>query len=344
MRLVFIAALAATLVLPLEAFAAKPRPLFESDATLNLTLSGPIRDLSRKTGAAPVAGVLKVEGPAPETLAVTLTTRGMTRRMPQICAFPPLRVIFAAKPPETSLFRGQKSLKLVTHCQSPDRYEQGLLLEYDAYRLYRALTPESFGARLAKVNYTDTDGSSITSHMAFFLEDINDVAKRNGQKRLRGFHTISQTQLDPGAAARFAVFEYMISNLDWAMTAGQPGQDCCHNSRLLGAPGVTTGLVGIPYDFDYSGLVDASYAVPPDGIHVSSVRVRRYRGFCEHNTQAQAEMADVLARRASLVAIIDQTPGLNDYYRQKADRYLGEFFDEIASPQAVAAMLGSCLK
>jgi hypothetical protein len=128
------------------------------------------------------------------------------------------------------------------------------------------------------------------------------------------------------------------------MTVGQPGQDCCHNSRLLGAPGATTGLVGIPYDFDYSGLVDASYAVPPDSIHVSSVRVRRYRGFCEHNTQAQTEMANVLARRASLVAIIDQTPGLNDYYRQKADRYLGEFFDEIASPQAVAAMLGSCLK
>ena len=110
------------------------------------------------------------------------------------------------------------------------------------------------------------------------------------RERFRGANHISASQLDPDAAARFAVFEYMISNLDWAMTAGQPGQDCCHNSRLAGRPGTATGLVGVPYDFDYSGLVDAPYAVPPDGIHVSNVRVRRYRGFCAHNEQAQAVM------------------------------------------------------
>jgi len=74
------------------------------------------------------------------------------------------------------------------------------------------------------------------------------VVKRNEQERLRGVKRISASQLDAAAAARYAVFEYMISNLDWAMTAGPAGADCCHNARLMGAKGVTgasTGLIPV---------------------------------------------------------------------------------------------------
>ena len=51
----------------------------------------------------------------------------------------------------------------MTHCQSGDRYQQDLLLEYASYRLYRALTPESFNVRLANVNYTDESGRPIAT-------------------------------------------------------------------------------------------------------------------------------------------------------------------------------------
>ena len=46
----------------------------------------------------------------------------------------------------------------------------------------------------------------------------------------------------------------------------------------------------MPYDFDYSGLVDAPYAVPPDSIHLANVRVRRYRGFCLHNDRPRPSL------------------------------------------------------
>jgi hypothetical protein len=152
------------------------------------------------------------------------------------------------------------------------------------------------------------------------------------------------SQLDPAAAARFALYEYMISNLDWAMTAAAAGEDCCHNSRLVGMKGTTAPLIPLPYDFDYSGLVNAPYAQPPDGIQVANVRVRRYRGFCQHNEQAQAAAADLVTRRASLLAILDQTPQLDDRSRQTADTYIGGFFDQIASPQQFADILKTCLK
>jgi hypothetical protein len=219
-----------------------------------------------------------------------------------------------------------------------------MLLEYAAYRLYNALTPESFNVRLAKVDYAGEDGHPITSRYGFFIEDVDRLARRNGHERLRGANRISSSQLDPEAAARFAVFQYMISNLDWAMTASPAGMDCCHNSRLVGAKGVTTGLITVPYDFDYSGMVDAPYALPPDAIHVANVRVRLYRGFCAHNEQAQAVAASLLARRASLLSIVDQTPDLNSASRERVDSYLGEFFDKIGSPAKVDEMLETCLR
>jgi hypothetical protein len=220
-----------------------------------------------------------------------------------------------------------------------------VFLEYAAYRLYQALTPESFNARLAKIDYTSQNGHPIITRYGFFLEDIDDVAQRNGQVRLRGTNHIASSQIDPESGARFALFQYMISNLDWAMTASPAGEEnCCHNSRLIGAKGATTGLINVPYDFDSSGLVDAPYAVPPAFIKVSDVRVRRYRGFCAHNEQAQAVAAGLAPRRASLLAILDQTPQLGEGYRKRADAYLGNFFDEIASPAKVTVMLKTCLR
>jgi hypothetical protein len=321
-----------------------PKPLFAGDDVLSLTLSGPLDTMSRDVAAKPVPGLLKVGGAAPETLPVTLSVRGITRRRKEICSFPPLRVEFAEKPGPASIFKGQKRLKLVTHCQRAERYQQYVLLEYTAYRLYRALTPESFNVRLAKIDYVGEDGRALTTRLGFFVEDVDDVAKRNGQERLRGVKQISSSQLDPAAAARYAVFEYMISNLDWAMTAGPVGEDCCHNARLAGMKGATTGLIPLPYDFDYSGLVNAPYAVPPDSIRVANVRVRRYRGFCQHNDQAQAFAADLLTRRASLFAILNQTPQIEDRTRQTAVSYLGDFFDEIGSPPKMADLMKTCLR
>ena len=323
-----------------------PKPLFASDDVLSLTLTGPLDTISRNIAAKPVSAVLKVDGAAPETLPVNLSVRGITRRREDICSFPPLRVEFTQKPGPSSIFKGQKRLKLVTHCQRMADYQQYLLLEYTAYRLYRALTPESFNVRLAKIDYARTDGHALTTRLGFFIEDVNDVAKRNGQERLRGVRRISASQLDAAAAARFAVFEYMISNLDWAMTAGPAGEDCCHNSRLMGpegATGASTGLIPVPYDFDETGLVNVPYAAPPDGIHVANVKVRRYRGFCAHNEEAKAFLTQISTRHDSLMAILDETPELTDRTRRNAANYLGDFFEEAGSSSKVADLMKVCL-
>lgn len=341
------ALVAAALVLGGGAAGAKdPTPLFASDDVLRLTISG---ELSALAQAAPSAnrvvdGTLTVAGTSPETLAVKLSPRGITRRQKDVCQFPPLRVEFPVKPPAGSLFKGQKRLKLVTHCRSSPAFQQYVLLEHAAYRMYNVLTPLSFRSRLATLDYLDANGRPTVTRLGFFIEDADDVAERNGLLELDFKERLRVSQLSARDAARFALFEYMIGNLDWAMTAGPAGTDCCHNSRLVGAKAATTGIVPVPYDFDFAGIVDAPYATSPATIPLPNVRVRRYRGYCRHNAEVQAAAADMLAKRGELVAVLQTVPQLDDKNRRKAAAYLEGFFAQIADPQTVQAkLLANCL-
>ena len=147
------------------------------------------------------------------------------------------------------------------------------------------------------------------------------------------------------AAARAALFEYMIGNLDWSMRAGPQGDTCCHNFRLMaGSATASSGLVPVPYDFDYSGLVNAPYSTPPEGIPVSSVRERRYRGHCIHNAQAMQVAAELRAKRTELMAVLGSIPQLDSGRRQSTTAYLEGFFRNIATEDDVAKrLLKTCI-
>jgi len=322
-----------------------PKPLFAGSETIHLTLKAPFPALQRNRLAADdkVAGSLTVQGVAAETLPVMLSVRGITRRRRDVCTFPPIRVEFPDKPPPASLFKGQKRLKLVTHCQDRENFQQHILLEYAAYRMFNLLTPASFRVRLASIDYVDPNGRPVISRLGYFIEDIDDVARRNGLARYKTQARVPPADLDPQAAARFVVFQDMIGNLDWAMTAGPADTDCCHNSRLLSAKGATSGFITVPYDFDFSGLVDAPYATPPEAFKLANVRVRKYRGYCRHNAEAQAFAAELAARRTAILGVLDETPQLDERARRKAAEYLGGFFDQIAAPQGVTTMLQGCI-
>jgi hypothetical protein len=122
----------------------------------------------------------------------------------------------------------------------------------------------------------------------------------------------------------------MISNYDWSMRAGPKGEPCCHNSRLLsGAPG--TQVVPVPYDFDWSGLVDAPYAGPPEGIPIESVRQRNYRGYCAHINQARAFAAQLSPRRAEFLSVFATVPGLDARNLRSAVAYTNDFFNDLDS-------------
>jgi hypothetical protein len=320
-----------------------PTPLFASDAPIRLTIQGPInliaRDAEDSTTARPATLTLVTP---PETHAIRLSARGITRRRKDTCTFPPLRVDLAQPAAATSLFAGQRRLKLVTHCRSQDSFQQHLLLEYATYRIFNLLSPASFRVRLATVDYAEPSGKVSTSRWGFFIEDLDDAARRNGTTQARVGDRILTTQLDPRQAARVPLFQYMIGNLDWSMRAGPQGEGCCHNGRLI--VGKASTYIPLPYDFDYSGLVGAPYAVPPEGFRIRNVRTRVYQGYCRFNGETLAAAAEFRGHRPAIEALFTQIPGMTERTRSKALAYLAEFFAQIATDEMVKSkILKDCL-
>lgn len=236
-----------------------------------------------------------------------------------------------------SLFKGQRRLKLVTHCRPQEGFQQYLLLEYATYRIFNLLSPTSYRVRLATVDYVEPNGKPSTSRWGFFIEDLDDAVRRNGLAEARVGDRILASQLEHRQAARVALFEYMIGNLDWSMRAGPQGEGCCHNARLASGPG--GALVPFPYDFDYSGLVGAPYAVPPEGFGITSVKSRVYQGYCAHNADAVAVAAEFRARRPAIEAMFSQIPGMAEKTRSKALEYLSGFYDQIATDELLRAKI-----
>ena len=325
--------------------AAAQTPLFSDASELNVTIEAPFTTLLRtaRRSTDPHAGVLVLNAQgAPQRYTLLVSARGMSRRIGGLCAFPPLLIDFENNELRDTLFRGQNKLKLTTHCRPSASYEQLYVAEYLAYRLYNEITPLSFRARPLRVTYHDTEGRrEDESHFGFFIEDEDDLARRSSREELEvETRTITVSQLDGAAAARTALFEFMIGNLDWDMLQSAPGRDCCHNIRLLAASETArSAIVPAPYDFDHSGFVNAPYALPPEGLDVRNVRQRLYRGYCAHNDQLPAAIALFQSRRDAINAVIAGETQLPAARRQTARSYIDGFFDIINDPQAVQRQL-----
>ncbi len=310
-------------------------PLFSDTSEIQILIEGPIGELVRtaRRGTDPFPARLSLLGGAePRRFEIALSARGISRRTGGICNFPPIRLDFNDAVRGTPM-QGQNRLKLVTRCRA--NLQHLTVLEYTAYRLYNEITPLGFRVRPAQVTYRDNAGRRREeTQFNFLVEDVDDVARRNRLTALEvAPDEVRSSQLDAEASARVGLFHYMIGNLDWDMVSGPAGDECCHNGKLLAASATSRqGVVPVPYDFDYSGFVNAPYAVAPEGLGVANVRVRHYRGLCRYNANVPAAAELFRWRRAALFALIDGETRLSAPRRQAARRYIEEFFAILDEP------------
>jgi hypothetical protein len=267
------------------------------------------------------------------TLDLKLQTRGRFRRKKDTCNFSPIRLNFRKGQVEGTEFAGQDKLKLVTHCQTRRKnFEQLLLREYLAYRILHTLTDKSFGARLMQITYVDTEkgGDSITKY-GFVIEDEDDLGNRLGLVAYeeRG---IKAEQLDPQQSSLIAVYEYLIGNTDFSLILGPADSACCHNVVLFSEGGAP--YTPIPYDFDFSGIVDAPYADPNPMFKLRSVKDRRYRGRCPHNDLLDGTFAYFIEKEAEIRGLVADLEGLDDRNRKQVEKYLDSFFKDITTPKS----------
>lgn len=313
-------------------------PLFQSDEVLKITIEAPLATLIKTAPKSmePYEGKLMFDDA--DIFDIKLNARGLSRRDKKICKFPPLRVNFQKDQVKDTLFHAQNKTKLVTHCQKSSRFQQLYILEYAIYRIYNALTPISLRVRMAEITYVDSNGKNKpVTKFGFFIEDIDDLAERNGFKELN-IEQLNRNDLNSYQAALYSLFQYFAGNLDWSIIRGPAGSNCCHNTKLLFQPGesVGNGLVfPVPYDFDFTGLVNAPYATPPEGMRVSSVRKRLYRGACLLNNEIPTLIELFKAKRNEIEGVFRDEPLLDAKNKKKALGYIDDFYEVINDPKRV---------
>jgi len=335
------------LFLPILAAAAKgnnePDPLFASHEIIDIEIEAPFGLLtSDRPDEEEVAGRFRYtadDGSLVE-FDVAVRTRGRLRRTEQICQFPPLRLNFKKSEVKDSLFDKQDRLKVVTHCRKQTRYEQAVISEYLAYRIYNVLSDVSYRVRLLRVTYTYTDKDMQIKSYAIFIEHKDRVGKRLDAKTI---------QVDDPATKKIeramiqdlrrpdlnitSVYQYLIGNTDFSPVKAVPGEDCCHNQVLFAQEGKPHYTV--PYDFDQSGLVNAPYALPNPIFGLRSVRERRYRGRCVNNDYLPATLKLFNDKRDEVEALVRNQQGLAEGTAKRILAYIKQFYETINKPRGL---------
>lgn len=254
--------------------------------------------------------------------------RGKFRR--GYCRIPPIMMQFrnTSAPRLSSLGK----LKLVIGCSGSTTDEELLLKEFLVYKLYNLLTDKSFRVRLIKTTYVDTRNKvrSFTQH-SFLLEDDGDMARRNKcRKKQHGQYLTEST--DRETMTLVAIFQYMIGNTDWSVPNN-------HNVELIfSRENEAYPPYTVPYDFDYCGLVDASYAVPNEVIGTEKVTERVYRGFPRTMEELQQTLNLFRSKKEAILSTVRNFSPLGERTRRSMVLYLEEFFRIIESKGQVQSI------
>ncbi len=309
------------------------RPLFENHSTLELTLEAPIRTLVRSAEQRPeLAGKLYYSGEQGSefVIDVEVSTRGDSRL--EMCGFPPLSLRFDPEQTSGTVFAGQTKLKIVTQCDRGYAYRDYLLEEYGIYRAFELLTDRAFRVRMLGITFRDSEGKrSDSTQSAFFIESVDEVAERLGLVELEEMK-IPPERLEPSHANLSAVFHFLIGNTDWSVGSGEKGDPCCHNGKVIGAAGSSSGWSVVPYDFDQAGLINTRYALPHERLPIRTVQQRLFRGRCAYMQHLDDTLALFNSHRNNIEAAL-ASGGPSDRTMRAQAKYVADFFEIINDPE-----------
>ena len=302
---------------------------FNDPSPLNATL---VTDMGKLFGQKMKVGIVfpaKFICTLPDSTKVNeqiqMEVRGHLRR--EYCLVPPLKLKF--KNETSPILSPLNSLKLVNPCKSLNNYNQYLLKEYLTYKIYNLITDKSFHVRLMNLNWQDSSKSRKNiSQSAFLMEDVKDLAKRNNCTESK-LEKLDMELTERRQMTIAALFEYMIGNTDWSVAAG-------HNFKLIQPKENDRARpFAVPYDFDYSGLVNAEYAVPDPWLNIENVQQRVYRGFPRTMDELNAALAIFKQQKESIYALINNFNLLTPTSKREMISYLEEFYKEINAPYLV---------
>ncbi|MBN2480194.1 MAG: hypothetical protein JXB19_00510 [Bacteroidales bacterium] len=295
--------------------------LFDADEPLDITFIFNMRDFMRGIREGDyVDAVMTLHWSENDSITQNLRIRARGNYRRSVCAFPPIMINPRKEDSASQILSDNRNIKLVTHCRNRNYFENYVLKEYLVYKLYNQVTDYSFKVRLAKINYVDAaDPDDVISRYGFLIENIDNMAERNNAIVLNN-ESLKQEDMIPVMMTRLALFAYMIGNFDWQLA--KP-----HNIEIIKSMDILTPrAIPVPYDFDFSGLVDAPYAEPRKDLGMKSIQQRVYLGICSHQDEWTGVLNELTNLREDFYNLIDKFRLLDSRSKRQIISYLDEFY------------------
>lgn len=297
--------------------------LFATDEPLHMTLTFDVKEYQRekhKGEYMPVHFHWQMNDSLAIEEDIRLKVRGKTRI--NHCSLPPYWLDFREADMKNKALEAIGRIKIVTHCKGSQTYEEYVLKEYLCYKIYNIISPISFRVRLVRMTYVDTGrDDELSEGWAFMIEPVEMLAQRFNAIEAKEEGLLNR-QMRPIEMNRLALFQYMIGNTDYSV----PHR---HNVKILSQPEFgSAGYTAVPYDFDYSGLVDAYYAVPQEVLDISSVRERYYVGPCKPDEDIVLAIEHLNLHREEILRLVQDFPYLDKRDKKSVLSYLEEYFVE----------------
>ncbi len=290
--------------------------LFGNNDLLEITLKTDLRHLiNTKMEPEYQDGEITING---KTYAIQLKARGNNRR--ETCSFPPITLDFSKTEFEDPTYDQLEKLKLVNSCKMLESYQQYILREYLIYRTYQLFTDKSFKVKLLRIDYVDSrEKIKTVTRYGFVIEDQFMLASRlDGiivkKEGIRDLSTQKET------IVMMSIFMYMIGNTDWNIPM-------LHNVKLLKLNALTepTPYV-VPYDFDYTGMVNAEYAIPSPILGIETLRQRLYWGKCYSETEVRTAVNLFIAKKQDVYTLYQTFPYFDKASLNESIAFLDSFY------------------
>ncbi len=293
--------------------------LFGTDEILEIKIKTDLRQLIRnKNSEEYQEGEITL---LEKTYPVRLKVRGNYLR--ENCTFPPVTLNFSKTEFEDNSYDQLKNLILVNACKMQDEYEQYILREYLIYRAFNLMTEKSFRVRLLKIEYVDSKQKLETvTRYGFVVEDQYKMADRIGGIIIKK-EGIEDQSTNKTQMVMLSVFQFLMGNTDWQVSR-------LHNLTLIKPTDVSEPApYVIPYDFDYTGMVNASYAIPSPILGIEKINERLYLGKCYPETELKEAIAQFLEKKDAIYSLYENFELFDKESLSYSISYLDSFYEII---------------
>ena len=256
------------------------------------------------------------------THKIKVKPRGKYRR--SVCDFPTIKLNFSKKELKANGMTKYDDYKVVTHCLDDKKEsKENVSREYLVYKLYNLLSPKSYQVKYLHITYVDSKGKvSSLKRTGFLIEDTGELEARIGVE----VYAKARLPIDSFDMEQYnfvALFQYMIGNVDWRATP------FTKNTKAIKVNGVGKYQL-IPYDFDFSGVVNVSYMRIAEHLQQKDTRQRIFLGHITSQKELKSNFERFEAKKNELLKYISNFDLLPKTSRKSIWNYIESFYEDIA--------------